>query len=113
MTRFVPSLLIMFCLTQAGFAVDLVKDAQPVAEIVMAEDATPSVKTAANELQRHIEAMSGAKLPIVSQVSQEVANQVYVGESDYTRKLGVTIDDIQYDGFKIIAKGNYVVLACS
>jgi len=37
-----------------------------LAEIVLATDASPSVKKAANELQKHLEAMSGARLPIVA-----------------------------------------------
>jgi hypothetical protein len=47
----------------------------------------------------------------VDKVSPDVKNQVYVGESDYTRKLGVTLDDVKLDGFKIVADKNYVVLA--
>ena len=92
-------------------AVDLVRGGQSVAEIVISEAPTPSVKTAAEELQRHLAAMSGATLPIVSKVSAGVKNQIYVGESEYTRKLGISVDDIQYDGFKIVASGSYVVLA--
>jgi len=94
-----------------GAAVPLVSEGKPLAEIVLAADASPSVKTAANELQRHLEAMSGAKLPIVAQASSAVANQVYVGESDATRKLGFTLDDVKYDGFKIVAGQNHVILA--
>jgi hypothetical protein len=91
--------------------VDLVRNGQPVAEIVTAENPTPSVRTAAEELQRHVEAMSGAKLPIVSKDSADVANHVYIGQSDATRKLGVRLDDVKHDGFKIVARQNYVVLA--
>lgn len=110
MIRLFASLFLVFGLAQVGRGVDLVRDGQPVAEIVTVENPTPSVKTAAAELQRHLEAISGAKLPIVTRVSADVGAQVYVGESDYTRKLGVTTDDIQYDGFKIVAKGNAVIL---
>ena len=92
-------------------AVDLVKEGKPVAEIVLSVTATPSVKVAAKELQRHLEAMSGAKLAIVSEASTNVENHVYVGESDATRKLGVYLDDVKDDGFKIIAEKNHVVVA--
>lgn len=91
--------------------VDLVNDGKPVAEIVLSEAATPSVKTAAIELQRNLAAMSGVKLSIVSQASTNVANQVYVGESDATRKMGFSLDDVKYDGFKIVAGSNSVILA--
>ncbi|MHC4874411.1 MAG: alpha-glucuronidase family glycosyl hydrolase [Planctomycetota bacterium] len=92
-------------------AVDLVKNNAPVAEIVIAENATPSVKTAALELQEHLEKISGAKLNIVNSPSSEVKNQIYIGKSSFTEKLGLTLTDIKDDGFKIIAKDNYLILA--
>jgi hypothetical protein len=103
-------LILTLCPIVAANAVDLVRDGKPVAEIIVPENPTPGVKAAADELQRHLEAMSGAKLAIVTNVSSDVKSQVYVGESDLTRKLGVTIDDIQYDGFKIVARDNHVVV---
>ena len=76
------SVLSLLALACNGTAVDLVKDGAAVAEIVIAESAEPSVRTAANELQRNLEKMSGAKLAIVTKVSPDVKNQVYVGYSD-------------------------------
>jgi hypothetical protein len=111
MKKILLSVLSVFALACNGIAVDLVKDGASVAEIVIAESAKPSIKTAAEELQSNLEKMSGAKLAIVTKVSPDVKNQVYVGESDYTRKLGVKLDDVKYDGFKIIADKNYVIIA--
>ena len=91
--------------------VALVADGRPVSEIVIPGDAVPSVKTAAAELQRHIESMSGARLPIVSAASPDVKNQIYVGGSAVTEKLGVSTGDLKYDGFKIVAEKNHVILA--
>jgi len=103
---------ILIALCQPVWAdVALVADGKPVSEIVLSDEATPSVKIAAEELQRHLKSMSGAELPIVSEASPGVANQVYVGESDATRKLGMSLDDVKDDGFKIIAAKNYVILA--
>jgi hypothetical protein len=101
---------LLFGFARCSSAVELVNDGKPVADIVLSDAATPSVKTAGQELQRYLEAMSGAKLPIVSQPSSNFANHVYVGESEYTRRLGITIADIQYDGFKIVAKDHDVIL---
>jgi hypothetical protein len=111
MNKVVLATFLLLTLPVISRSVDLVKDGKPVAEIVISESANPGVKTAANELQSNLEKISGAKLPIVSKVSPDVKNQVYVGESDYTGKLGVKLDDVKYDGFKIIADKNYVVLA--
>ncbi len=43
--------------------VPLVVEGKPVTEIVLARDATPSVRTAARELQRHLRAMSVRSYP--------------------------------------------------
>jgi hypothetical protein len=110
------ALLLSFLFTTAilGAAeVPLVVEGKPVTEIVLAPDATPSVRTAARELQRHLRAMSGAELPIVTAASPGVKNHVYVGESDATRKLGFSLAGVKHDGFKIVAADNHVIVAGS
>ncbi|MCX6963608.1 MAG: DUF4838 domain-containing protein [Verrucomicrobia bacterium] len=105
---------LFFCLLTAHpiflHAVDLVKNGQAVAEIVLPVNASPSVKTAGEEIQRHLESMSGAKLNIVTAPTAGVENQIFVGQSEETKKLGISVDDIKYDGFKIVAKKNYVAV---
>ena len=110
----IPSILIPLLMASAAHGastVPLVVSGKPVAEIVMAADASPSVKTAATELQKHLKAISGASLPIVPGPTADVANQIYVGESDGTRKLGFSLDGIKHDGFKIVAADNHVIVA--
>ena len=113
MKRMQKLVLGVLSLALAGIAdagVLLVKDGQAVADIVVDTNALSSVKLAAEDLQKHLELMSGAKLPIVSAPSENVENHVYVGPSEYTRKLGVTAEDLKVEGFKIIAKGHDLVL---
>ncbi|MHC4873664.1 MAG: DUF4838 domain-containing protein [Planctomycetota bacterium] len=105
-------LLLTFVLCSIStFAVDLVIDGKPAAEIVISEKATPSIKTSAVELQKRLEKISGAKLNIVNAVSDGVKNQIYIGESDLTKNLGLDLSDVKHDGYKIIAKKNYLILA--
>ena len=99
-------LLMMPCLE--AVAVDLVRDGKPLAEIVISEQADPSVKTAAAELRKYIEKMSGAELAIVT--TSNGKTPVYVGRSTYTDKLEIKLDDIKDDGFKLIATDDYVAL---
>jgi len=91
-------------------AVDLVAEGKAVADIVIAKDCPKGTKTAAEELQRRLAEMSGAKLAIVETPSPEVKNHVFVGESAETKKLGVTVDDVKHDGYKVIAADDHVVL---
>ena len=94
----------------AGADVELVKEGQPMADIVVETNAISSVQMAAADLQEYIEKMSGAKLEIGAAPKDQFKFHVYVGPSEYTKKLGVTANELKPDGFKIVAKDNYVVL---
>lgn len=87
------------------------KDGRPTAEIILADTPDQSVRVAANELRKYIEKMSGARLDIVSAPTGKVPTRVYVGESEQTKKLGFSLRDVKYDGYKIVAKGNDVIVA--
>ncbi|MFC1454201.1 DUF4838 domain-containing protein [Verrucomicrobiota bacterium] len=99
----------VFLFNKKTAGVELVEDGRAVAEIVISTNPMPQVKFAAVELRDHIKKISGAELPIVTKPG-EGKKPIYVGESDYTRQLGLTTDDIEKEGFKIIATGDYLAL---
>lgn len=90
-------------------AVDLVTNGKAVADIVLAAGALKPMRTAAEELQRHLLAMSGATLAIVDKPG-DVPNHIFLGASEHTQQLGISVDDVKLDGYKIIAKEHHVVL---
>ena len=110
----------MFCLLAAFISlavvrtspadVELAKDGQPMADIVVETNAISSVQLAARDLQEHIEKMSGARLEITNAPSDKFKFHVYVGPSEYAEKLGVTTADFKPEEFRIIARDNYVIL---
>ncbi len=82
-----------------------VANAQPLAEngesdwvIYHAADAVPSVRLAAEELQRVILLSTGAKLPIVDGPASPM---ICVGENSASRAAGIGADDLPNDGFRI------------
>ncbi len=91
--------------------VELVKGGKPVSEIVTAPDANQSVKLAAKDLQDYLKRISGAELKIVNEPTPEVRNQIYLGQSEYTKKLGFPPAKFNNSGFEIVAKNNYVILS--
>lgn len=95
---------------QAFGAVELVRNGRPVSEIVLASDALQVVKLAAQDLQKHLELMSGARLPIVSAPTTKVNNRVYVGESRFTKELGFQATKFNHSGLEILVKDEYVIL---
>ena len=111
MRKFFSFSFLLLAVPYCAFSVEIVKDGKAVSEIVLPLDASASVQTAGSEIQHSIEAMSGAKLPIVNVASPDVANQIFVGESEATRKLGFELGNLKYDGFKIVAAKNHVIVA--
>ncbi|HWL53393.1 MAG TPA: DUF4838 domain-containing protein [Chthoniobacteraceae bacterium] len=109
MKKFLCLLLLSPSLLSA--AVELVKEGRPVSEIIVAEAALPQVRFAARELQEHLERMSGAKVPIVHAPSGGGVFPVYIGEGEETRALGVSLEKVPMEGYRVIANEKALVLA--
>ena len=105
------TMLLAFSFAVTLSAAQIVKDGKATAEIVIPKDANPIVKTAATEFQDIIAKMSGAKLDIVNEPSGNVKVKVWFGENEMTKKLGLDLKDVKYDGYKIIVKGDDVIAA--
>ena len=101
----------MLALCATAAPVDLVRDGEPVAEIVLAKDANQSMKLAAKDLQEFLKKISGAELAIVEAPTKEMKNQVYAGASEFTQKLGFKPAEFKTSGFEIVAKDNCVILS--
>ena len=103
--------ILALLLGASAFAdIELVRNGEPVAEIVIAGDAEQGVKLAAEDLQKHINLMSGATLPIVNAPTPGVRSHVYVSASRHTEALGFEPAEFQSSGLEILAKDNYVIL---
>ena len=75
---------------------------------MLAVSAPDSVRYAADELQRYLEKVSGARLPIRTAASPGAC--LYVGESAWTRKLGLSVRGLRPDGFRIASGPNWVAV---
>lgn len=100
-----------------GSELILVKDGQPTATIVTANSPTENARSAASELQKYIEKISGAKLPIASDSTPLSGCAVLVGRSKLTDDIpnleipsGRT-KTLREEGFVIRTHGNRLVLA--
>ena len=81
--------------------------------IVIAANAIPSERYAAEELQRYLKKISGAKLPIVTDAEKMSGNEILLGDNAHLRKLNLHIDfnKLGSDGFTLRTQGNHVVIA--
>ena len=110
MTLLLPAWRCADCQPVTGSAVALVANRKPRAVIVIAERAAGCVPYAAQELLGHIEKISGARLPIRKVGEEEAASlqkiaagrtAILLGESAYTRQLGLSSAAHKADGFRI------------
>ena len=101
---------------EAGAAakpLELTRDGQSTYTIVISRTASLSEKHGSEELQRFIEEMSGARLPIVTDDDKARGNLVVVGKSDYLDSLGLQIPfaSLGAEGFALKTAGNHLVIA--
>jgi hypothetical protein len=91
----------------------LVKQSKSTYSILISESAPPSEQRAAAELQRFIEEMSGARLPIITDAEEPGGELVLVGDSNQVRKLGLKIpfDHLGPEGFVLRTEGEHLVIA--
>jgi hypothetical protein len=88
---------------------EIVKDGQANAVIVVAEGAPRMVSFAATELQTYLRKVSGATLAITA-VKPAAGNVIYVGESTYTRDLKLSTQGLKADGFKMVSGAGWLAL---
>ncbi|HPM81387.1 MAG TPA: DUF4838 domain-containing protein [Candidatus Anammoximicrobium sp.] len=98
--------------TRAGDLV-LADGGQSAYRIVVADEASPSTRHAAEELQMFLQQMSGAKLPIVSDREPLGAQEIVLGENAHLRQLGLQIDlpALGREGYVIRTAGQQLVIA--
>ena len=88
----------------------IVKDGEPKAEIVTTEHPIRNVQLAAEELQKYVEKISGAKLPIHSTRTQHMPVHIHVGESAHTERMGLDDTGLDHGAFLMKTVGSQLVL---
>jgi len=79
----------------------LVKDGKPVASIVIGKEASRAAQLAAAELQYHIEKITGARLPVVSDAEMVKGPRLLVGASKATEALGLRNGDFKHQEYLV------------
>jgi hypothetical protein len=94
-------------------ALVLAKQGKSTYSILISEAAPPSEQRAAAELQRFIEEMTGAHLPIITDAQEPDGGLVLVGDSQQVRKLGLNIPyaTLGAEGFVLRTEGKHLVIA--
>jgi hypothetical protein len=81
--------------------------------IVIPANAIPSERYAAEELQRYLERISGAKLPILTDAEKPVAREIVLGDNAHLGRARGKIDFARLgpDGFVLREEGRRLIIA--
>jgi len=79
--------------------------------IVIGENASPSEKHGANELQMFLKEISGAELPIATDKTPSGDHEIILGENSHLQKLGINIDTLGDEGFIIRTFDDKLIIA--
>jgi hypothetical protein len=108
---------VLFCLgnssTVRADELTLADGAKSAYSIVVADNASPSTRHAAEELQLFLHQISGAKLPIVSDRQAPAEREIVVGDNARLRSLGTKIDfpALGREGYVLRTVGQRLVIA--
>ena len=91
-------------------ALTLTESGAPQASIVLAAGANKAARFAAFELQSHVKQISGAELPIVTDVAKATGVPILVGDSPATRALGLSNDDFANQEYLVRFEKDRLVL---
>lgn len=96
---------------KANAVMVLAKDGKSCATIIIKKDATDLQRGPAEELQDYIHKITGAVLPIVDDTRQPEGNLILVGQSRFTKEVGIDTSKFAADSFIIKTSPGRLVLA--
>ena len=81
--------------------------------IVLATNATPTERYAAEELSSYLDKISGARLPVLTEAAPTAAHEILIGDSTRVRELNLGLDfkKMGADGFALRTVGEKLVIA--
>lgn len=109
----ISALLVLGCVEVKGQDLVLAEQGRSAYRIVLADDASPSTRHGAEELQTFVQQMAGVKLPIVSDRQPQGPREIVLGQSSRLRDLKVDVDfkSLGHEGYVIRAAGPHLVIA--
>src|SRR6266496_2247695 len=110
---FIVASLISACAMESRAVTTLVEQGRSRYRIVIPADAIPAERYAAQELQRYLERLSGAKLPIVTDAGPIESREILLGDNAHLQKLKLKINfsKLGTDGFVLRTEGRRLVVA--
>jgi hypothetical protein len=104
---------VTFCVdtNYVAAAITIVENGKSAYEIVISKNALPITVRAARDLQLYIEKSTGARLPIKQADTFGERPAIVVGDGPATHLLGIDLNDVKPEGFRIKTVDRNLVIA--
>lgn len=79
----------------------IAENGRPAATIVIDKEANRAARFAAGELRHHLELITGARLPVVTDEAETAGRLILVGESALTREMGLYNKDFEHQEYLV------------
>jgi hypothetical protein len=109
-TMFLFTVVLLCAGTASAASYTLVRDGQPAATIVLAQEPTRSAQFAAAELQYHVKLITGATLPVVAEDQPVTGLRLLVGDSAPVRALKVSPDSLKPYEYLVTCRRDAIVM---
>ena len=96
--------------TRKGMDFYIVENEAPTSVIVLSSVATEAEKFASVELQTYLKKVSGIEIPVKFDSEEISENRILVGQTRFTKELGLSTDDLKQEGFRIKTIDNNLAL---
>jgi len=99
--------------TPAGGALLLAREGRPQCTLVICDRATAAERNAAHELASHLEAITGARFPMVTNPARPPARAIWIGRSPWAERLfpDVPWERLGPDSYVHQTRGGHLLLA--
>lgn len=97
--------------------VPLIVDSEAVGVVVIADDLSPDERQSVEYFTNIVEQSTGVRLPVVMESDESTiasaANRLYIGNTEKARQVGLLIEDLPEEGFRLFAQHPAVYLLAS
>jgi len=106
-------LLTGFCIEGCDTGITVANNGSSEYRIVVSDKSSPSTVYGAGELQKFLEEMTGAKIPIISDLESMTNHEIIIGNNRHLQKLNQTInfDELGDEGYVLRSVGKHIIIA--
>ena len=106
-------LLTGFCIEGCDTGITVANNGSSEYRIVVSDTSSPSTVYGAGELQKFLEEMTGAEIPIIFDLEPMTDREIIIGNNSHLQKLNQTIDfdELGDEGYVLRTVGKHIIIA--